>query len=243
MNRQRPSTPLLDADGRWIASGEHLQLTPSLSQVAGAAHLRARIGTGRMGAVKYGAPGGAPQAAHNLLAIPVIEHLARELNVSEDEAKRLYYAMGRVMQRLVLEGRPVGIPHVGVVHIVEVFQSAAKCARVTASKHRAARRELRDPTAHAKLGRRPEALIAAANRTLSWQAQTRVRKVRFVQPLALRRLFTDNGCFSGPWREHLREIRESVSRQRGVTPKQHRLRRHEQAYTDKTGAQRTSSCR
>ena len=210
-----------DQDGRWVASSPEAQITPSISRVPGADHLKVRLGTGRMGAEKYGAPGGAPQAAQNLLALWVIEHLARELNVAEAEAKRLYYAVGRVMQRLLMEGRPCGIPHVGVLHIIEKSVKPEAQAKLTARAHQRARDIVAGRASRSRLGKRPEAAAAAAAKIAQFQASPIVRKIKFAQSFSLTRLFQDNMAYSGPWKLFLSEVRDRVSHEKGVEPKQH----------------------
>lgn len=103
------------------------QITKSTTLVSGT-DLVVNSGTARMGAETYGAPGGSPQSLHNVLAVPYAEDIAQEMCLPVDLVLKFLRSAGIVAQRRMLDGKPCGIPYVGVLAIRDVTLSATTLA-------------------------------------------------------------------------------------------------------------------
>ena len=82
-----------------------------------------------VGVNRYGAVGGLSISQHNLLARSVVEHLCEETGASYIEARQWYFALGRIIQAMLIAGQPVGIPHVGVLHFQEYHLTPERMER------------------------------------------------------------------------------------------------------------------
>ncbi len=135
--------------------------------------IRRRKGS-TMGDLRYGAPGGGRTSAPFICSYALANSLASAASLDRVQAHRIVMAMGRVMQKLLLAGEPVGLPHVGTLHMVE---RRIRVRPASIVKHNlAATGVLSGPVKQYKL---------------------RVRSVKLSQPKPLRRVYSDNAVYTG----------------------------------------------
>ena len=153
--------------------------------------LRTRRSTSRLvGDKKYGAPGGCPESPAFVCSYGVADRAAAELGLDREHCHRFLIGLGRVMQRMLLEGDVVGLPFLGVLVIQEHRR------RVSMAGMRAA---------WAALGR--EGLPAEADGTISV-----ARRPRLMMAEELRVVFKDSAVYRGPWRGIVAEKRAQLKR-------------------------------
>jgi len=211
---------------------ERINPSTSVTDVAGQP-VKIRMGTASVS--EKDAPGGAPQSIHNLLAIPVIRETASDLAMPEKEIHRVLYAAGRVMQRLLLQGRAVGIPYVGALNVVET--------RVDWAKEKNDILELADKmedgtVGGTRIGKNPDALARSVLKMRGWVPPSRRRVIKFRTSQLLRRMFQDNCIHCGGIKDQVQDIlrAESVAKGKPLPNRyKKRLPLRGQTLVDKTG--------
>jgi hypothetical protein len=140
-----------------------------------------------MGDLRYGAPGGGRTSSMFILSYAVADELARELGIAAEEAHRMVIAFGKVSQKLLLKGTPIGIPHLGTI----ILHQARKTIN-------------------------PHGIIASlAARGITANLSDKVtsplqKKVVIKMPPPLKRVFMDNALYSGSLSDHRKAATEKL---------------------------------
>lgn len=154
---------------------------------------RIRCSKEGLGDKRYGTVGGYRDGGAFVCSYAVAERLAARAGIDVEHAHRYLIALGVVAQEMLLAGEPVGLPHLGVLHIRE-------------------RRMRVDPTALASHLR--EKGVKPRGKVKPYIA--RMRTVGFTQPLRLRRMFKESAIFTGPLADHVaskrRQLKKSLRR-------------------------------
>ncbi len=104
------------------------KIDASFSRVRGS-DLVVNLGTGRMGSMTHGVPGGHASSIHNIMAQPLAVDLAAAIGVDDTKALDLLKALGVVIQKRLLDGHPCGIPFVGMLAVWQHNPVPARVAR------------------------------------------------------------------------------------------------------------------
>lgn len=150
----------------------------------------------KVGDKTYGRPGGYRDGWAFVCSYDVAERLAAEACVDRAQAHRFMIAFGKVAQRMLLAGEPVGIPHLGVLFLKEQLRTVNASGLVAY---------------HARRG--VEAALPAGNGT----RVVRSRLPDIYLPETMRDLFRDNAVYTGELGAHVTRKRETLKK---------RLRRH-----------------
>jgi hypothetical protein len=146
-----------------------------------------------IGDVFHGAPGGYRGSHMFVLSYAVADELARELGIAAEEAHRTVIAFGKVAQKLLLKGTPVGIPHIGTLILHQ-------------------QRRTMNPKAIIKS-------LAARGITANIPNEVRTiihKKVALKMPTPLRRMFMDNALYSGSIKTHKAAATEKLKTKLGT---------------------------
>lgn len=148
---------------------------------------RMRRGGSAIGDKLFGAPGGCRRSAPYMLSFDVAEELAREMGTDTETAHQTIMAFGRVAQRMLLRGQPVGIPHVGTLHLRQL------------------------------LSRRVENLPNLTDHPSVTDDDGLIRHIRYVAfaiPHSLRPFFGDNAVYTGSYADHLAKAKKAMSKRK-----------------------------
>lgn len=156
----------------------------------GAEELVSRMGSGKLGAEKYGAAGAGITSTMVILSQEVSGLLAREMGCTTEQATRFLYAFGRVAQRMLLNGKPVGLPHLGLLALYNMRR------KITC------RANLAKAVREGMIGKHKTATQALE---MIGPITEDVNEVRFVAPRSMHRFFKDNAVYNGHWRLHFVE--------------------------------------
>ncbi len=155
--------------------------------------------TGKLGCTTYGAYGGGPTSTLSLLAVDVIEALARE-GLSLEQAQKFLWAFGRVAQDFMLSGKVIAIPHMGML-FVQQQRTFLRTTELSQAMRKAGRTRLAD-----KLAEKDRQMVLR-------------NQVVFRTTLHLRNFFDDCGVPCGPWKHYVRaESTRLKARKRGLNP-------------------------
>jgi hypothetical protein len=168
-----------------------------------------------------------------ILSEPVVAQAAEELGMPIKEVQRVYLALGRVMQSMLLQGRAVGIPSVGGLKVISRrVDGATERKDVLAMLERVKNGEI----GKSRLGKNPDALARALRTVQGWKPPSQRRAIKFHTSLMLRRMFSDNCLDCGSIKEQVQDVlnaRASLGKNR---PKIHRKRLGAgKIFLDKTG--------
>lgn len=152
--------------------------------------VRAPKGVPRMGDKRYGAACGSRISWPFVCSYEVADRLAALAGLDREHAHRYVIAMGKAMHAMLLSGQPVGIPHVGVLHMDE---------RTTTVYPQGIIRY------HAEVNG-----VRASGPAKPYKV--RKRFVRLTQPLSMRRFFDENAVYTAPVEDHVARKREYLKR-------------------------------
>ncbi|OPZ66008.1 MAG: hypothetical protein BWY85_00175 [Firmicutes bacterium ADurb.Bin506] len=167
-----------------------VQLDPMRRTIPGTDGLVSRMGTGRLGAEKYGAPGGSHVSGIYILSIEVVIAMARETGLSLEICERALHAFGRVSQNFVMSGKVVGIPYMG-------FLLPERRNTILRTAHLSKKVALKNRD------------MAAALKVKDGQIVQR-NVVCFRTTRAMSRLFDDTCIPALPWKQYVRAERERI---------------------------------
>lgn len=142
-----------------------------------------------VGDAVYGAPGGYRDSWAFVTSYKVADRIAAETGLSAEHAHRFLMAFGRVAQRLLFSGEPVGIPHLGVLCISETTRTI----------------HLGGLIKHAKA----MGVTKASNRE---GEVVRQRLPRLYISNRMRKVFYDNAVYTGTPEEHVAAARAHLKR-------------------------------
>lgn len=148
-----------------------------------------RMGSGKLGAKETGAAGGGSTSTMVILSQEPAAAIAREMGCTLEHALKFMMAFGRVSQRMLLTGKPVGIPHMGILVLGEkkmVSMNRLALAKMIRNGNGRGRASL------AELERRGDTI-------------EKILEVRFIAPRSMHRFFMDNAVYNGHWRLHFIE--------------------------------------
>lgn len=154
--------------------------------VKGAPKLVSRMGTGKLGAVNEGAVGAGSTSTMMILSQELSILIAREMGCTSEQALRFLKCFGKVAQNMLLSGRPVGLPHLGLLALMQM------------RKRRFMRRTLAAALMHGK-GRSRTGVPELMRKGDTYED---VNEVRFIAPRSMHRFFADNSTYTGHWRLH-----------------------------------------
>lgn len=138
----------------------------------------------------YGAPGGYRDADSFVCSYDVADALAAEAGLSAEHAHRYLIALGKVMQRFLLRGEPVGIPHLGVLYLDQRMYAIHMGGLIKQAK---------------KAG--------AAIKVSDMEGRRVIRRyVVFSMPERLRKVFRDSAVHTGDVKTHVKRKREKLRR-------------------------------
>lgn len=73
----------------------------------------------KVGDKVYGAPGGSRRSMSFVLSYRVADRIAATAGLDREAAHRFLIAFGKTALEMLMAGQPIGIPHVGVLHLSE----------------------------------------------------------------------------------------------------------------------------
>lgn len=157
--------------------------------VPGSPNLISRMGSGKLGATTNGAVGGGLTSTMMVLAQEPAALLAREMGCTNEQAMKFMMCFGRIAQQMLLTGKPVGMPHLG---LLALYSRTAGITKRTILAQAIRSGKCKSESALGELERLGDTI-------------DHINEVRFVAPRSMHRFFVDNAIYNGHWRLHFVE--------------------------------------